>query len=132
MARTDNDTWDLASSVGATATMVATALQAMTDVMAVRTLFFDDFFLASGTPQAVILASGLDTRAYRLSWPTGSVVYEIDQPKVIEFKTRTLAELGASPAGPLRAPVPHRRGGRGATPVLAVTANQELGPLVDN
>ncbi len=148
MARTDNDTWDLASSVGATATMVATAravasrgpdaliddpyaealvravgveyfvklldgevameahnaaaLQAMTDVMAVRTLFFDDFFLASGTPQAVILASGLDTRAYRLSWPSGSVVYEIDQPKVIEFKTRTLAELGASPAAELR------------------------------
>ena len=47
--------------------------------------------------QAVILASGLDTRAYRLQWPAGTVVYEIDQPQVIEFKTRTLADLGAEP-----------------------------------
>jgi methyltransferase (TIGR00027 family) len=45
----------------------------------------------------VILASGLDSRAYRLSWPAGTVVYEIDQPDVIEFKTRTLAALGAEP-----------------------------------
>jgi methyltransferase (TIGR00027 family) len=47
--------------------------------------------------QAVILASGLDTRAYRLPWPDGTTVYEIDQPAVIEFKTRTLADLGAKP-----------------------------------
>lgn len=46
----------------------------------------------------MILASGLDSRAYRLPWPTGTVVYEVDQPQVIEFKTRTLAELGAAPA----------------------------------
>ena len=45
----------------------------------------------------MILASGLDSRAYRLAWPTGTTVYEIDQPEVIEFKTRTLAELGAEP-----------------------------------
>ncbi|BBZ62303.1 SAM-dependent methyltransferase [Mycolicibacterium monacense] len=148
MARSDEDSWDLASSVGATATMVAAAravasrgpealiddpyadalvravgveyfvklldgeitleadnaamLAVMTDVMAVRTRFFDDFFLSSGLPQAVILASGLDARAYRLPWPSGSVVYEIDQPEVIEFKTRTLADLGASPAAELR------------------------------
>jgi methyltransferase (TIGR00027 family) len=149
MARTDGDTWDLASSVGATATAVAalramasqgpdallddpladplvravgietfiklvdgetgesaeTADQlltrrAMTEQMTVRTRFFDDFFTtatASGVRQAVILASGLDTRAYRLPWPSGTVVYEIDQPDVIEFKTRTLAGLGAQP-----------------------------------
>ncbi|BBY17495.1 class I SAM-dependent methyltransferase [Mycolicibacterium litorale] len=148
MARSDADSWDLASSVGATATMVAAAravasrepdaliddpyaeplvravgvdyfvklldgeitlepdneamLAVMTDVMAVRTRFFDDFFLSSGTRQAVILASGLDARAYRLAWPSGTVVYEIDQPEVIEFKTRTLASLGASPAAELR------------------------------
>ena len=55
----------------------------MTDVMAVRTRFFDDFFLDAtdaGVRQAVILASGLDSRAYRLQWPEGTVVYEIDQP----------------------------------------------------
>ena len=74
--------------------------------MAVRTRFFDSFFLdaaQAGVRQAVILASGLDTRAYRLAWPDGSVVYEVDQPRVIEFKTRTLADLGAAPAADRRA-----------------------------
>jgi methyltransferase (TIGR00027 family) len=149
MARTDNDTWDLASSVGATATMVAAAramasrvpeplitdpfaeplvravgvefwtkvldgeislLQSddpkfnplrVIDVIAVRTKFFDDAFLdamAAGIRQAVILASGLDSRAYRLPWPPGSVVFEIDQQAVIDFKTQTLSALGATPA----------------------------------
>ncbi|MEB3034457.1 class I SAM-dependent methyltransferase [[Mycobacterium] nativiensis] len=151
--RFSGDSWDLASSVGTTATMVAAAralasrepepliddpfaaplvravgidffnrlldgelepavaeeagaaAKPMTDVMAVRTRFFDDFFLGSaeaGIRQAVILASGLDSRAYRLAWPQGSVVYEIDQPEVIDFKTRTLAELGAEPTAQLR------------------------------
>jgi methyltransferase (TIGR00027 family) len=146
MARTDKDTWDLASSVGATATAVAASRavasqnpdallndpwadplvravgietfvklidgeigqtddplmnrRAMKEQIAVRTRFFDDFFVhttESGTRQAVILASGLDTRAYRLPWSDGTVVYEIDQPQVIAFKTRTLADLGAEP-----------------------------------
>jgi methyltransferase (TIGR00027 family) len=156
MARTDNDTWDLASSVGATATMVAAAramattadnplindpfaaplvravgvdfftrlatgelrpedldsdddtvgMHRMTDNMAVRTKFFDEFFLSAtegGIRQAVILASGLDSRAYRLAWPAGTTVYEIDQPDVIEFKSRTLADLGAEPTAKRRA-----------------------------
>ncbi|MDA4109246.1 class I SAM-dependent methyltransferase [Mycolicibacterium holsaticum] len=154
MTRTDNDTWDLASSVGATATMVAAAralatkaeqpliadpfadplvravgvdfftrlvtgelrpedlddgatagMQRMTDNMAVRTKFFDKFFLDStraGVRQAVILASGLDARAYRLAWPAGVVVYEINQPAVIDFKTRVLAELGTKPTAERR------------------------------
>ena len=146
MSRTENDTWDLASSVGATATAVATqraiaskgpnallndpwadplvravgidtfvkliddefersdeplmSRQAVKEQITVRTRFFDDFFIDAtdaGIRQAVILASGLDTRAYRLPWPAGAVVYEIDQPEVIEFKTRTLADLGAEP-----------------------------------
>lgn len=72
----------------------------MRDMMAVRTRFFDDFFVEATNArvrQAVILASGLDSRAYRLPWPTGTTVYEIDQPQVIEFKTATLAGLGAVP-----------------------------------
>jgi methyltransferase (TIGR00027 family) len=76
-----------------------------TEQMAVRTRFFDDYFTsatAAGMRQAVILASGLDTRAYRLAWPAGTVVYEIDQPRVIEFKTSTLADLGATPTAELR------------------------------
>lgn len=150
MPRTDNDTWDLATSVGATATMVAAAraiatntddpvindpfaeplvravgvdfltrwatgdlaaadiddedsswkLEHMPAAMAGRTRFFDSFFLdatQAGIRQAVILASGLDARAYRLSWPDDMTVFEIDQPEVIAFKTAALAELGAAP-----------------------------------
>jgi methyltransferase (TIGR00027 family) len=78
----------------------ALGMQRMTDNMAVRTKFFDEFFIDAtnrGIRQAVILAAGLDSRAYRLAWPAGTTVYEIDQPDVIEFKSRTLAELGAEP-----------------------------------
>jgi methyltransferase (TIGR00027 family) len=46
----------------------------------------------------VILASGLDSRAYRLDWPAGTAVYEIDQPKVLEYKAATLAAHGATPS----------------------------------
>ncbi|MCV7288370.1 class I SAM-dependent methyltransferase [Mycolicibacterium wolinskyi] len=152
MARTDGDTWDLASSVGSTATGVAASRalatkqpdplindpyadalvnavglehfiklangelcvagdqmldrQRMCEQIAVRTRFFDDFFSAAGAAgirQAVILASGLDTRAYRLNWSPGSVVFEVDQPEVIEFKSQTLAKLGAEPGAERRA-----------------------------
>lgn len=155
MPRTDNDTWDLATSVGATATMVAAAraiatnadnpliedrfaeplvravgvdfftrwvsgdlvaadvddhesgwkLEHMPAAMAARTRFFDSFFQAAtqaGIRQAVILASGLDARAYRLAWPADMTVFEIDQPQVIAFKATTLAELGAVPQAELR------------------------------
>jgi methyltransferase (TIGR00027 family) len=80
-------------------------VQRMADSMAVRTKFFDSFFITAtegGIRQAVILASGLDSRAYRLAWPAGTTVYEIDQPDVIEFKTRTLGELGAEPTAERR------------------------------
>jgi methyltransferase (TIGR00027 family) len=151
--RFEGDSWDLASSVGATATAVAARRamaskgpnpliddpfaeplvnavgvdafirmmngeielaeddpaftpQRLAEGMAVRTRFFDSFFLQAaeaGVRQAVILASGLDTRAYRLQWPDGMVLFEVDQPKVIEFKTRTLAGLGATPTADRRA-----------------------------
>ncbi|TFV58063.1 SAM-dependent methyltransferase [Mycobacterium sp. PS03-16] len=151
MPRTEGDTWDLASSVGATATAVAASRAlasqgpqpllddrfadplvravgietfvdlidgrlpvpadagltpaVMNEQITVRTRYFDDVFrdaVAAGIRQAVILASGLDTRAYRLSWPAGTVVYEIDQPQVIDFKTRVLDDLGAAPAADRR------------------------------
>jgi methyltransferase (TIGR00027 family) len=68
--------------------------------MAIRTRFFDGMFLdaaAAGVRQAVILAAGLDARGYRLPWPDGTVVYEVDQPEVIQFKTTTLDGIGATP-----------------------------------
>jgi methyltransferase (TIGR00027 family) len=70
------------------------------DYQAVRTHFFDEYFDAVvrvGIRQAVILAAGLDSRAYRLDWPADTTVYEIDQPKVLEYKANTLESLGAAP-----------------------------------
>ena len=149
--RSHDDTWDIATSVGTTAVMVAAARAAETNkpdplirdpyarvlvseagtgvwekmlddsllskvqeidaeaaaifehmrgYQAVRTHFFDAHFagaVAAGIRQVVILASGLDSRAYRLDWPAGTTVYEIDQPEVIEFKTATLSKLSAAP-----------------------------------
>ena len=150
MARTDNDTWDLASSVGATATMVAAqravanregliddpfaeplvravgmefmvkvldgeidleavdpefSMRRAAEGMAVRTRQFDKLFTdaaAAGVRQAVILAAGLDARAYRMPWPDGTTVFEVDQPEVIEFKSKTLADLGVNPTADRR------------------------------
>ncbi|GLP72991.1 putative S-adenosyl-L-methionine-dependent methyltransferase [Mycobacterium antarcticum] len=150
--RTDDDTWDIATSVGSTAVMVAAArageteretplirdpfakmlvagagtgvwefmldesfvekvaaadpeaaavFQHMGSYQAVRTHFFDAYFAdaaAAGIDQVVILASGLDSRAYRLDWPAGTTVFEIDQPKVLEYKATTLADHGVRPA----------------------------------
>ena len=157
--RTDDDTWDIATSVGTTAVMVAAAravetdrpdplirdpyarllvsqagtgvwesmlddslvakvesidpetaaiFQHMRSYQAVRTHFFDAHFagaVAAGIRQVVILASGLDSRAYRLNWPPDTTVYEIDQPEVLEYKTGILESHGAVPAASRR-PVP--------------------------
>lgn len=73
--------------------------------MAVRTRFYDQFFTNAthdGIRQAVVLAAGLDARAYRLPWPKDTVIYEIDMPDVIEFKTSTLNKLGAEPTAQRR------------------------------
>jgi len=75
-------------------------MQVMIDFMAVRTAYFDEFFLnaaSSGVRQVVILAAGLDARAWRLPWPDGTTVYELDQAKVLEFKSTTLQDRGAQP-----------------------------------
>jgi methyltransferase (TIGR00027 family) len=155
MPRTDNDSWEITQSVGATALGVAAAraaetesenplisdpfarvfveaagegmwsiyanptllakaveiqpdvearIQLMIDFMATRTAFIDEFFLGAadaGVRQVVILAAGLDARAWRLPWPDGTVVYELDQPKVLDFKSNTLSEHGAQPTARL-------------------------------
>jgi len=70
------------------------------DFMAARTAFFDEFFISAadaGIRQVVILASGLDSRAWRLPWPDDTTVYELDQPKVLQFKSATLQSHGALP-----------------------------------
>ena len=83
---------------------VRTRIQLMVDFMATRTAFFDEFFVNAadtGVRQVVILASGLDARTWRLPWPDGTVVYELDQPKVLDFKLATLREHGAHPTAQL-------------------------------
>jgi methyltransferase (TIGR00027 family) len=78
------------------------------DYQAVRTHYFDEYFqeatqaAAAGIRQVVILAAGLDSRAYRLNWPPGTAVYEVDQPKVLEYKTGILEQHGAVPAASRR------------------------------
>ncbi|MDT0449708.1 SAM-dependent methyltransferase [Streptomyces hesseae] len=70
--------------------------------IAVRTRAFDDYFrraAEAGVTQAVLLASGLDARAFRLPWPEGAVIHEIDQPLVLDFKLRVLREHGAIAGG---------------------------------
>lgn len=69
--------------------------------MPIRTRFFDDYFreaCAAGCRQVVILATGLDTRAFRLTWPAGVRLFELDTPEVLAFKEQVLAARAATPA----------------------------------
>ncbi|QLL07979.1 class I SAM-dependent methyltransferase [Mycobacterium vicinigordonae] len=74
--------------------------QHFVNFQAARTKYFDAYFqraAAAGARQVVILAAGLDSRAYRLPWPDGTTIFELDQPQVLEFKRRVLAEHGVQP-----------------------------------
>ncbi|MFF2119596.1 SAM-dependent methyltransferase [Kitasatospora sp. NPDC058184] len=62
-----------------------------------RTRFYDDRLPAAGADQVVVLAAGLDTRAYRLDWPSGTRVFELDLGPVLDFKQQVLDGLGAVP-----------------------------------
>ena len=68
--------------------------------VAIRTRFFDDYLLqacAAGCRQVVILAAGVDTRAFRLPWPEGVQLFELDLPEIFTFKEQVLAREGAKP-----------------------------------
>ncbi len=70
------------------------------DFQGSRTKYFDTYFrsaAAAGVRQIVLLAAGLDSRAYRLDWPAGTTIYELDQPQVLEFKREVLAGIGHEP-----------------------------------
>ena len=75
----------------------------MADYLGVRSRYFDDYFAAGTTGQAVLLAAGLDVRGYRLDWPAGAVVYELDVPKVLQFKQNVLADHGIAARAEIRA-----------------------------
>ncbi|KAA2264200.1 SAM-dependent methyltransferase [Solihabitans fulvus] len=65
----------------------------------IRTKFLDDSIaeLDNGIAQVVLIAAGMDTRAFRLDWPEGTVVYEVDHGALLAEKDRRLAALGARP-----------------------------------
>jgi methyltransferase (TIGR00027 family) len=65
-----------------------------------RTKYFDEYFRRAadaGVRQVVILAAGLDSRAYRLAWPAATTIFELDRPQVLDFKGAVLNEHGAQP-----------------------------------
>jgi methyltransferase (TIGR00027 family) len=68
----------------------------------VRTRFFDDFLLYAcrgvGVRQVVLLAAGMDARAFRLNWPSGTRLYELDRPEVLDAKDEVLTRTDARPA----------------------------------
>jgi methyltransferase (TIGR00027 family) len=77
---------------------LAALVAAGVDSVAIRTRFVDDFLsraCAAGCHQVVLLAAGLDTRAFRLNWPEDVRLYELDLPELFGFKERILAEEGA-------------------------------------
>jgi len=70
-----------------------------------RTRYFDDYFrraVEAGVRQVVILAAGLDSRAYRLSWPDGTTIFELDQPQVLAYKSYVLSQRGIRPGAQRR------------------------------
>ncbi|MFF3747783.1 SAM-dependent methyltransferase [Streptomyces kronopolitis] len=69
--------------------------QLAVDSAALRTRYLDDYLMGSPAPQVVILAAGLDTRPFRLDWPPGCRVFELDHASVMEFKQKALDEIGA-------------------------------------
>lgn len=74
------------------------AMTALMDALAAHTRFVDEYLAdaaRAGIRQVVILAAGLDTRPYRLWWPRGTTVYEIDRPQVLDFKAEVLRGLDA-------------------------------------
>lgn len=67
---------------------------------AARTKYFDEYFRRAadaGVRQVVVLAAGLDSRAYRLDWPAATTIFELDQPQVLEFKREVITDHGAQP-----------------------------------
>ncbi|WP_217198566.1 SAM-dependent methyltransferase [Streptomyces buecherae] len=100
---------DAAGDVGASWTNVPSGpsgpagpgfIDLMADQVAVRTVALDTALLeaaAAGRTQVVLLACGMDARAYRLDWPVGTRVFQVDFAAVLDFRARALRAAGASP-----------------------------------
>ncbi|WP_163506374.1 SAM-dependent methyltransferase [Fodinicola acaciae] len=69
----------------------------MGDYVSVRTKYFDDYLLAAGCRQAVLVAAGFDARAFRLDWPADVRVFELDMPQALRFKEQIVERAGVRP-----------------------------------
>ncbi len=83
-----------------TSSRPATSVEHFVNFQGARTRYFDKYFgrvAAAGVRQIVILAAGLDSRAYRLSWADGTTIFELDRPQVLDFKREVLSGVDAQP-----------------------------------
>lgn len=96
-----DDPWAeaLAGEVGAA--WIATRTADWIVPIVLRTRYFDDCLKRVVTEenihQVVLMAAGLDTRAYRLAWPEKTHLFELDQPAILDYKARILANAQAQP-----------------------------------
>jgi methyltransferase (TIGR00027 family) len=75
-------------------------IEQMGEQVALRTRFLDDALLEAtrtGCEQVVLLACGMDSRAFRLAWPRNTTVFEVDQVDVLDIKQGVLDEYRAEP-----------------------------------
>ena len=96
-----------------------------------RTRFLDDLLLdacAGGTRQVVIFGAGLDARAFRLSWPEGVRLFELDMPGVLEFKDEVVRAERWRPACE-RVVIPTDLSENWSRPLVAAGLNSSL-PVV--
>jgi len=64
--------------------------------IAIRTAFFDEKIINAlniGVRQIVMLAAGMDSRAYRINFPAGTTLFELDQPEVLAYKNAKLDNI---------------------------------------
>ena len=97
-----NDPWAAALAGPEGAAWIEHRPPGSTVPIALRTRFFDDFVqriaAQDGIRQIVLMAAGLDTRAFRLPWPERTRLFELDQFTVLKYKDQVLAAAGAQPA----------------------------------
>lgn len=64
--------------------------------LAIRTKYIDEQAVNAAAKhsarQVVLVAAGMDTRTWRLDWPEGTVLYELDRPALLEAKHDMLGE----------------------------------------
>ena len=96
-----DDPWAAALAGEAGEAWLAQRSEDSTLPIVLRTRYFDEFLerisIQDGIRQIVLMAAGLDTRAFRLNWSAGTRLFELDQPDVLRYKEAVLQSCGARP-----------------------------------